>query len=145
MKLCKLQNVSLVACWVPPMVEVPAVLPGFSQKAVICGTRDTLSPFPRPVSLPVRSAVALLQLLEGWAGTAVPPGTHRGCPWKHSRAHGAANCKLRRVHREKACPGSPANRSRVTASGRGDPHATQEPPHSPGMEGMQNKQVPCQA
>lgn len=81
------------------MVEVPAALPGFSQKPSTCGPRKpSASPHPETLqvtffsllSLPLRSAMALLQLLEGWAGRAIPAGTHRGCPWKHGRAHGAA-------------------------------------------------------
>lgn len=82
---------------------------------------------------PLGPAMALLQLLEGWAGSAISAGTLSSHPWKHGRAQ---SCKLNWAQQQKACTGSLGNRSGVTPSGRGDPHPTHELPCSPGIDGM---------
>lgn len=81
--------------------------------------------------------MALLQLLEGWAGSAILAGTHSSHPWKGPQS--CKSCKLNGAQQKKVCPESLGNRSGVIASGRGNPYPTHELPCSPGIDGMKKK------
>lgn len=77
------------------MEEVPAALPWLLPKNQALEAKCQLSPsdtpscFLGPVNFPLGSAMALLQLLEGWAGSAILAGTHGSYPWKHGKAQRA--------------------------------------------------------